>query len=251
MKYITKRNLWQQDIKTSHYVKALLVAISILYVLAYLFYYSNVVFIISIPLLIPYIKYWEKQQEITIKRKFVNQFKEYLTSLATAMGAGYAVENAMVEARLDVSKQFDCESRLMNDLEKMERLLKMNVPVVSIWQQWAKMVDIEELHQFVTVFVVAKKSGGDSVAIIRKAIGNICERLEVEEEIQVGLTAKRLEFQVMSCIPIGILLYMKASFPEFMEVLYGGLLGWSIMTICLGVYVVAYLWGSNIVKIEV
>lgn len=101
------------------------------------------------------------------------------------------------------------------------------------------------------VFIVAKKSGGDSVAIIRKAIANICEKLELEEEIQVGLTAKKLEFKVMACIPLGILLYMRLSFPEFMEILYGNILGVLIMSVCLVVYIVAYVWGNKIVEIEV
>lgn len=56
-------------------------------------------------------------------------------SLATAMGAGYAVENAMVEARNDLSRQLSSRERLMQDLEKMERLIQLNVPVTSIWSQ--------------------------------------------------------------------------------------------------------------------
>ncbi len=68
------------------------------------------------------------------------------------------------------------------------------------------MLQIAEVHQFIVIFAVAKKSGGDSVEIIRKAITTLCEKMEVEQEIQVGLSAKRLEFRVMSGVPIGILL---------------------------------------------
>lgn len=79
----------------------------------------------------------------------------------------------------------------------------------------------------------------------------MCEKIEVEQEIQVGLAAKRLEFKVMAGVPIGILLYMRVSFTEFMDILYGSILGTSIMTICLGFYVLAYVWGNKIVEIEV
>lgn len=99
--------------------------------------------------------------------------------------------------------------------------------------------------------MVAKKSGGDSVQIIRKAISNLCSKIEVEQDIQVGLAAKRLEFKIMSCVPLGILLYMRISFKEFMDVLYGNPLGVSIMTTCLCIYVVALIWGNKIVKVEV
>lgn len=99
--------------------------------------------------------------------------------------------------------------------------------------------------------MVAKKSGGDSVQIIRKAITNLCEKIEVEQEIQVGLAGKKLEFKIMSLVPLGILLYMRLCFVEFMDVLYGTALGASIMSVCLSVYVVAYYWGNKIVEIEV
>lgn len=167
------------------------------------------------------------------------------------MGAGYAVENAILEARKDLSKYYSQDTRIMKDIIKMERLVKVQLPVEKIWAQWAEVVEMKELDQFVTVFMIAKRSGGDSVQIIRKAIFNICEKIELEQEIQVSLTAKRLEFKVMSIIPIGILLYMRLSFPNFMEVLYGNFLGGMIMTICLVVYGGAFIWGSKIVEIEV
>lgn len=99
--------------------------------------------------------------------------------------------------------------------------------------------------------MVAKKSGGDSVQIIRKSITSLCTKIEVEQDIQVGLAAKRLEFQIMSVVPLGILLYMRLSFSEFMSALYGNVLGVSVMTGCLLVYTVAFIWGNKIVEIEV
>ena len=45
--------------------------------------------------------------------------------------------------------------------------------------------------------------------------------------------------------------YLKLSFPSFMEVLYGNVLGVVIMTICLLVYVIAFEMGKKIVEIEV
>lgn len=167
------------------------------------------------------------------------------------MAAGYAVENAMKEARLDLSRYYEEDVRIMRDLLKMERLLQMHLPLEGIWKQWADVVDMRELDQFVTVFTLAKRSGGDSVQIIRQAIASICEKIEVEQEIQVGLTAKKLEFQIMSLVPVGILLYMRLSFPDFMSILYGNIIGVVIMTVCLGIYAMAFWWGSQIVEIEV
>lgn len=126
------RSSWQQDIEPVNYAKSIAIFLSVLSIISYLFYHSWWAFIISLPLLIPYIKSWERQQEIQLKKEFMFQFKDYLLALATAMGTGYAVENAIVEARVDLQRQYSSKSRLISDLNKMERLMKMNIGVMDI-----------------------------------------------------------------------------------------------------------------------
>ena len=77
------------------------------------------------------------------------------------------------------------------------------------------------------------------------------EKIDVEREITTLVSGKKLELKIMTMIPLGMVLYMKISFPEFLDVLYGNIAGVIIMSICLLVYVVAYELGRRIVEIEV
>ncbi len=245
------RNLWQQDIKGLEYVIASLQISAITMGILYLFYKTIWMIFFLVPLLGPYLQEWKRKRELQLKKEFEIQFRDYLQSLSTSLKTGYALENAMREARKELSKQYDPDTRIMKDTLRMERLLQMNKTVEEAWIQWQEALDIEILNQFVTVFIMAKRTGGDSVEIIRRSIQNMCERMEINQDIEVLLTAKRFEFQVMSIIPLGILVYMKLSFPEFMGVLYGNALGVIVMTVCLGVYIVAYVWGKKIVDIKI
>ena len=87
--------------------------------------------------------------------------------------------------------------------------------------------------------------------IIRNAVRQMGEKIDVEREITTLVSGKKLELRIMTMIPLGMVLYMKISFPEFLDVLYGNLAGVIIMSICLLVYVVAYEMGRRIVEIEV
>ena len=89
------------------------------------------------------------------------------------------------------------------------------------------------------------------IAIIRSAITRMTEKVEMEQDMQTTIAAKKLEFQIMTVIPIGILLYMKVGFPEFLDVLYGNVTGVLLMSVCLIVYIVTYVLGRQIVEIEV
>lgn len=84
---------------------------------------------------------------------------------------------------------------------------------------------------------------------------DLSEELEDEElvqrEIETMIAAKRMEFKVMTVIPLGIIVYMKISFPEFMSVLYRSIAGSFVMTGCLFSYVGAWYLGEKILEIEV
>ena len=89
------------------------------------------------------------------------------------------------------------------------------------------------------------------VEIIQNTIRQIGDKIDVRREIDTILAAKRYEFRVMCVIPYAMIAYMQVSFPEFMSFLYENVLGIGVMTVCLSVYVGAYLLGAKIIKIEV
>lgn len=133
----------------------------------------------------------------------------------------------------------------------MVRQLNLNITAEHAWKEFALRVQIPEVDSFVTVFVLSKRSGGDSVAIIRNAIRQIGEKADVKREIETVITGKKLEFYVMTFIPFGMIMYMRVSFPEFMGSLYGTFRGVCFMSGCLGVYLTAWAIGCRIVEIEV
>ena len=127
----------------------------------------------------------------------------------------------------------------------------MNLTVEQVLWEFAERVQQEDARDFVTVFSVAKRTGGDSIAILKDTIRMIGEKMEVEREIQTILTAKKLEFQVMCVIPLGMVLYMRTAFPEFLSVLYGNAAGVMFMTVCLAIYGLAYQIGKKMIQIDV
>ena len=63
--------------------------------------------------------------------------------------------------------------------------------------------------------------------------------------------AKGIFEQVSGDNSMLILLYVDLAAPEFLEGLYHNPLGVGIMTSCLAVYLLAFIWGRRIVRIEV
>lgn len=251
MKYKRKKNYWQQDIRTYEYGKAILQGSLQICLISYLFYDTWICAILFSPYLIWYIKSWEKQWIQKKKKGFQIQFKEAIQSLSNAMHVGYSVENAMREVVKDLGSVYQKDELILREFGYMIRQLKMNVTVEQVLQEFAERTQEEDVRTFVTVFTMAKRSGGDTLEMIRNMVRQMGEKVDVEREIQTIMSAKQMEFRIMTIIPIAMILYLKISFPEFMTVLYGNGAGVLIMSICLGIYLAAYEYGKRIVEIEV
>ena len=251
MKYKRKKNYWQQDIRSMEYLLALAKGILLIGIISYLFYGTWICTILFLPYLIWYIKSWEKQLVKKKQSKFRLQFKEAIQSLSAALNVGYSVENAMRETIKDLKGIYKKDDMILREFSYMIRQLQMNVSVETVLQNFAQRTADEDVQTFVTVFNMAKRSGGDTMEIIRNAVRQMGEKIDVEREITTLVSGKKLELKIMTMIPLGMVLYMKISFPKFLDVLYGNIAGVIIMSICLLVYVVAYEMGRRIVEIEV
>lgn len=251
MIYKRKKNYWQRDIRGIEYLKAFLQGSLIIAVVSYLFYGTWFCAILISPYLVWYIKSWEKQ---TIKKRqemFRMQFKEAIQSLSAGLNVGYSVENAMRESVKDLKRIYKKDDMIIRELSYMIRQLQMNMTSENVLNEFAARTGEEDVQTFVTVFNIAKRSGGDTLEIIRSVVKQIGEKIEVEREITTMLAAKRMELKVMSIVPFAMIAYLKLSLPNFLGVLYGNLTGVVIMTICLLVYLSAYEIGKRMVEIEV
>lgn len=218
---------------------------------SYLFYESVIAFIALLPFGIWYFLRWEAECIGKKQREFQAQFREAIQSVSSSMRVGYSVENAMKEAKRDLSLLYSEDTAIQREFTHMVRQIYLQVPMEQIMEEWSGCVCQEDVRNFVNVFVMAKKSGGNMLGIIKSTTDQIREKLEVRAEIETMLAARKYEFKVMSAIPFGMIAYMKVSFPEFMGALYGNMLGIGVMSVCLGIYFGAYMLGERIVNIEV
>lgn len=225
--------------------------IVLLSLICYLFYYSFWVIPICIPFLFWFVK--EKKHVLMKKRKqeFNKQFKDAMNSVAGALCVGYAIENAWREACKDMGKLYGENAMIAKELEKLNHQLEMNIPIEEIIEDLGRRTQIEDIISFAEIFKVAKKTGGDLVQIIQSTAEVIDDKAEIEEDIQTILAGKQLELKAMLSIPFIIMIFIKVTTHNYFVPVYGNILGITVMTICLGVYILAAVIGKRLIEIEV
>lgn len=220
-------------------------------ILAELFYHKLLLTAVGV-ILLP-LWYRHKRRTLADRRKerLLLQYKDSLRCVAGALAAGYSVENAYREAYQDMKNLHGEDALMCQELQYMIGRVALNEPIEQLLTDFAYRSGLEEAESFSQVFAFSKRMGGDQVNIIRRTSDQISERILAGQEIEVLLSAKKLEQKVMNVIPLFILGYVQLTSPDFIAALYGNLAGAAVMTLALLVYGTAIVLAEKIMKIEV
>ena len=251
MRWSIKKNLWLRDLTFREILFAWGKILLFCAATAWLYYHSLWGLIVVVPLGICYRKLLLADLEKEKKNVFLEQFKMMLQSLSASLGTGYSIENAIIETERELLLLYPEDARILQEVAIMKRQLNLQMPVEHVMTSFAERVDLSDVESFATVFVTAKRSGGDLIRIIKNTSEQIGDKIDVRREIVTILAAKSYELKVMAVIPYAIIGYMYVSFPEFMSCLYGNIMGIGVMSVCLGMYVCAYYLGVKLIEIEV
>ena len=216
-----------------------------------LFYNSRIVFVLFLPGMAVYFHLRKKNLQ---ERRFKTMRHEFLDAMqftSTALQSGYAMENAVSEALTELRKIYPENAFIVREFRQISSQVKMNVPVERLLDDLADRSHIEDIRNFAEVFYTARKTGGDMIAIVRNTASNIRQKEETLQEIETVLSGKMMEQKIMSIIPLGILAYVRITDSGFLEGMYHTPAGICMMTICMIVYGLAYLWGRSIMNIQV
>ena len=218
---------------------------------SYIFYRSIYAFLLLMPGIIFYAKFrmhiWKREKKASLSL----QFRESILAVSTSLNAGYSIENSFIEAYHDMRKMYGDEAPITGEYQRIVLRLRDNEQIEDIIRDFAKRCEIEDINDFAAVFESAKRIGGDMTGIIKRAAGNIGEKIAVKREIETSMSARKLELKIMTAVPVFILLYLQASSPGFTSVLYHNPTGQIIMTAALALYLAGIIAALKIVNIEV
>ena len=224
-----------------------LLAVSI----AWLFYRRWQVLPAAAPILPLYIRTVRRQRSEARRKKLAWDFRTALNSLTVSLRAGRSVENAFPAAARDLQDTIGEDSDVTREFVWIARQIRVSVPMEDVLLDFAGRSGVEDIENFAAVFTTAKRMGGDMAGILRSAAESIGGKLDVEREIETTLAAKKMEQRIMAVMPAGIILYMTAASPGFLDVMYTTSFGAAVMTGCLLVYAAAVWWSGKIAAIRV
>lgn len=215
-------------------------------------FYGNLYYSIFLsPMIIPWYWHQKKKQKKRDGREIGIQFRDAMMAVSTSQKAGYSIENSFVMAMHDMKLLYGKNSLIYKELNIIARGLKNNVTLEKLLEELGERSGNKDIKEFATVFNVAKRNGGNLTKIIGRTVDVIGSRMSVEKEIDVIISAKRMEAEIMDIVPFAIIMYVGSTSPGFFDPLYNSIYGFIVMTACMAVYIASFLLSEKIVDIDI
>lgn len=241
-----KNSLWR-----AYVARSIVEGLAIVFAVGFLFYDSLLAGLILSPYIFFHMKKRVKFFEMRRKEKIEVSFADAMQAVVSGLVAGYSIENAFREAVQELENVYGKRADIYVYFSRMVSKMGLNTNVEDAFGEFADEVGVEEISRFSEVLSYAKNTGGNLISIIKDTTDSISEKIEVKRDIATVISAKRLEQKIMTVVPAGIIVYMRTTSGEMFDVLYGNAFGMLVMSVCLGIFLVANLWANKLVDIWV
>lgn len=233
-------------------IRFLLICGLSLFSAAYLFYHSLILSMLfaclSYPGLRPYRDYLADKR----RREIKGQFRDVLYSISASVSAGRQMPEALFEARENMKLIYREDSLIVMELSDIvKRLFEYRESEDDILKDFAVRTGIEDISDFVDIYLTCRETGGDLIKVLTKASDMIMDKILIEKEIRTITAQKQFEAKILTAIPFIIVLFLQLVSPDYLSAMYEGIKGRFLMTIALVGIGIAYFWSMKLTKIEV
>lgn len=190
----------------------------------------------------------QKEKGEKLRARLEQEFQDCMYSLSANLRAGYSVENAFTESLPDMEALFGKQSLIVKELQQIIRGLSNNIPLEKLLEDFGVRSASNYIREFSEVFSIARASGGNMPGVLSSTADLIGEKMILQQQMQVLISGKKLEQNIMNVIPFFIVCYIEIANSGFFDVLYQDWFGRLIMTGCLVVYLVAFFLAKRICR---
>ena len=191
----------------------------------------------------------EKIQQKNVD-KLRMQFRDMLDSLTTSLNAGMNVTDSFVNVYDDMKVQYDEDAYINKELEVILSGINNNVDIEEVLMNLGNRSGIDDIKSFANVFKLSYRKGGNIKEIIRNTHEIISEKMEIEENIRAMVSSNKMEQNMMTVMPVGIVGLIKMMSGDFGANFTTGV-GIVSTTIGVGIFALSYWLGKSILDIKV
>ncbi len=215
-------------------------------------FYDTPAAVLAAPLLVmPVIRAYSHEMALRRRGRLRDQFRDLLDSLASSFAGGRHLYEALIEAEKELSAIYDRDDEIMTEIREMIRKMNDGETDTGVMSDFASRSGTEDIEVFSRVFAACRETGGDMISAMTSASSMIADKIRIENGIRALTSQKKAEGLVISIMPVAVILFLRASAPDYVAVMYGNAVGIAVMSIAAASAVYAYYLIRKITEIEI
>ena len=180
-----------------------------------------------------------------VHKAFAQQLPDNLQIIGSAMRAGHSFPSSLNVVIKDAVEPSHSEfQRAVTDEA-------LGIPLDDALTTVARRMNSKDFEQVAMVAGLQRESGGNSAEVIDRVTETVRERAELRRMIDTLTAQGRLSGGIVTALPIGLLVFLTASNPGYIEPLFNTTGGKVALAAAAAMVVAGYLWIRKIVEIEV
>ncbi len=144
------------------------------------------------------------------KEKFANQLVDALMIMSSSFRGGLSLVQAMEAVVEEMPEPIDQEFGMVLSENKM------GVALDEAFNHLYKRMPSPALQQTITAILLARETGGNLPAIFTRIVNTIRENKKIQQNIDTLTLQGKIQGIVMSCLPIGFLIIVQSTKPDFL-----------------------------------
>lgn len=182
-----------------------------------------------------------------IKKQLLLQFRDLLDSLNASVSAGKVVGAAFADAEKDLTLQYGEDSIICKEVRLINQGLINSVKIEDLLMDFGIRSGIDDIMSFANVFAVSNRRGGEIKAVLGETKSILCDKIDIEQEIQTSVNSSKNELNVIILMPL-LIVPLMSSFTQDSD---NPAINIGVKIFGLAAFIVAYIIGRKITNIKI
>lgn len=222
------------------------------FVILYMFYHSLMFSFFGGFLTVVLLPAYRKHKTDKRKALLLAQFKDFLYSLSSYVAANIQILDALEGSLENLKFLYDENTPFVEELSYMVKSVNENREnEIRLLKDFAQRSHCEDIENFVQVYSSCVITGGDLERVLKNTIEIIMDKITIEREIRTMTSQKRFEGNIITVMPLIVIMFLNVFSPDYLEPLYVTVSGRLLMTGAMAGLVIAHWMTRRMTDIEV
>jgi len=232
--------------------KYICLAGAVLFVIGLIFYSNLIIALVMACGGLFYPKYKAEQLRKKRQTELIQQFKDALYLVSSAVSVGKSLEGAFAAALNDLQILYsDDDAYIIKEFKYICHKIQLNFAIEASLQDFADRSGLDDIKNFAAAVQICKRTGGNLVQVIKNTSSIIGEKIEIGQEIDLLLTKQKYEQKILNIMPVVFIALIKFGGSGYMDSLYSSTGGYLLMSLALAIIAVAMFISRKIFDIKV